>query len=159
MINCSNCGHGNLEGALFCDQCGVAMGMLSLGTKQLGDDSDDLQAGSEKLSTENIIFLYVPSYEDPITVQVHDKIVLGRLGGEDNVIPHVNLNPYGAEDGGVSRRHAILLREGSRLHISDLGSTNATYLNGQRVTQDEHLVVRDGDEVRLGHLSMRLFFK
>lgn len=146
-----------MEGALFCDQCHVALTSISVGTKKLG--TDDLQAGSEKLDNENIIFLHVQGYEDPITVQVQDRVVLGRAGGSKGDAAHVNLDGYGAETLGVSRRHAGLFRDESRLYLSDLGSTNSTYLNGQRVNQGEYIVVRDGDEIRIGHLNLRLFFK
>ncbi len=159
MVICSNCGHQNLEGALFCAQCGVALTAISVGTKQLGEGADDLQAGSEKLDDEYIVFLHVMGFEDPITVQVQDQIVLGRTGGEVENIAHLNLDGYGAAEQGASRRHGLFTREGNRLYLSDLGSTNGTFLNGQRIRPDEYLVVRDGDEIRLGHLTMRLFFK
>jgi hypothetical protein len=50
----------------------------------------------------------------------------------------------------VSRRHAELrLRNGDWL-LSDLGSTNGTWVNGWRV---EQVVLRPGDEVRLGQFT------
>jgi hypothetical protein len=146
-----------MEGALFCDQCHVALTAISVGTKKLG--TDDLQAGSDKLDDEHIIFLHVQGYEDPITVQVQDRVVLGRSGGSKGDTGHVNLDGYGAEALGVSRRHAGLFRDEARLYLSDLGSTNSTFLNGKKVNQGEYIVIRDGDEIRLGHLNMRLFFK
>ncbi|WP_224243031.1 PAS domain S-box protein [Hyalangium gracile] len=52
------------------------------------------------------------------------------------------------DDHGVSRRHARIVRtpEGS-CHVTDLGSTNGTYLNGVSVTSTE---LREGDRLQIG---------
>ncbi len=52
------------------------------------------------------------------------------------------------DDSRVSRRHAeVLLRDGVWL-IRDLGSSNGTHLNGERITGTSEL--EEGDEVRIG---------
>ncbi|NDJ86789.1 MAG: FHA domain-containing protein [Chloroflexi bacterium] len=159
MIICPNCGHQNLEGALFCERCGVALTAISVGTKKLGNEDSQLEAGGEQLDDEYIVFLHVAGYEDPITVQIIDQIVMGRTGGEMDNTPHLNLDTHKADELGVSRRHALLTRDGHRLFVTDLNSTNSTYINGQRLEPEATYVLRDGDEIRLGQLSMRLFFK
>ncbi|WHT19899.1 FHA domain-containing protein [Crossiella sp. CA-258035] len=53
----------------------------------------------------------------------------------------------------VSRRHACLDRSGDEVTVSDLGSTNGTWLNGQRLHGPQPL--RDGDLLRLGGLELR----
>jgi predicted component of type VI protein secretion system len=53
----------------------------------------------------------------------------------------------------------MLIREGDRLYISDLGSTNHTYLNGNQLQEHDNLVLRDGDELTLGHMRMKVFYK
>ncbi|MEV7521074.1 DUF1707 and FHA domain-containing protein [Streptomyces sp. NPDC091371] len=54
----------------------------------------------------------------------------------------------------VSRVHAELRMQGGVWVLKDLGSTNGTTVNGQRVTGSA--VVRDGDQVSFGHMSFRL---
>ncbi|MFJ8859248.1 FHA domain-containing protein [Streptomyces sp. NPDC102451] len=54
----------------------------------------------------------------------------------------------------VSRLHAELTAHGSRWILRDLGSTNGTCVNGQRVVGA--VVVRDGDQVSFGRMSFRL---
>ncbi|AVZ75983.1 peptide-binding protein [Streptomyces lunaelactis] len=54
----------------------------------------------------------------------------------------------------VSRLHAELSRKGSLWILRDLGSTNGTTVNGQRVTGS--VVVQDGDMVGFGRMSFRL---
>jgi uncharacterized protein YkwD len=69
---------------------------------------------------------------------IRDKVSIGSAAVNDLVI----------EEETVSRRHASLLRHGGELRLSDLGSTNGTYLNGRRVTSPT--VVHGGDELRFG---------
>jgi hypothetical protein len=52
------------------------------------------------------------------------------------------------DDSEVSRRHALVRREGEALVIQDLGSTNGTFVNGERIEAPRRLV--DGDEVSFG---------
>lgn len=158
MQLCNNCGTENRDGVVFCENCGVALIAVSIGTKQL-DEEDQMVAGSEQLDEENIILLHILGEEDPMTIQVPDKVILGRTGGQTESAPLINLDDHDAENHGVSRRHAMLTREEDRLYISDLGSTNHTYLNGNQLQEHDHLVLRDGDEITLGHMRMKVFFK
>lgn len=48
----------------------------------------------------------------------------------------------------VSREHARIHREGRKLILEDLGSTNGTFLNDQRVLSPQ--VLRDGDHILVG---------
>jgi len=50
-----------------------------------------------------------------------------------------------------SREHALVRREGRRSLLEDLGSTNGTFLNGERIQGS--IPLRDGDEVRIGGLT------
>ena len=49
---------------------------------------------------------------------------------------------------GVSRRHAQIVIRGDGAMLEDLGSTNGTWLRGERLTAAAPLA--DGDEIRLG---------
>jgi pSer/pThr/pTyr-binding forkhead associated (FHA) protein len=50
-------------------------------------------------------------------------------------------------DPSVSRRHAEVRVEGGRVHLTDLGSTNGTTVNGRKV---DRVNLSDGDRVALG---------
>lgn len=51
-------------------------------------------------------------------------------------------------DSSVSRRHANLYHQDQGFLIEDLGSTNGTYLNNQRIQKE---ALTNGDVLRLGH--------
>lgn len=54
----------------------------------------------------------------------------------------------------VSRMHAELTAHAGRWVLRDLGSTNGTCVNGQRVTGT--VSVREGDQVSFGRMTFRL---
>lgn len=66
-----------------------------------------------------------------------DKVLLGR--GADA--------PGRLDFPGVSRQHAELFRQGPLYGVRDLGSTNGTYLNGERI---ESAALSEGDVLRVG---------
>lgn len=67
------------------------------------------------------------------------RFVLGRDEGADGQIP----------DAGISRRHAVVsAMAGDTYVLDDLGSSNGTFANQQRV--DKPYILRDGDMIHLG---------
>ena len=53
----------------------------------------------------------------------------------------------------VSAAHGVFRFEGGRWWLEDLGSTNGTFVNRERV--EGRAAIRDGDEVRFGRVAMR----
>jgi len=58
----------------------------------------------------------------------------------------------------ISRRHFQVRFESDVFYISDLGSTNGTYLNGRKLNPNEQQILRDGDVVGLGVDEVILIF-
>ncbi len=79
-------------------------------------------------------------------------------GAEHSVEPGTTIGREGCDitlgDPDVSRRHAEIEISNATLLISDLGSTNGTFVNGERIDQPREL--RDGDEIRIGAVVWRL---
>ena len=69
-----------------------------------------------------------------------------ELGRESMQVPMSN-------DTSASRRHARLEPSGMFVNVSDLGSTNGTFVNGQRVTT---AMAKNGDIVKVGATSFRI---
>jgi len=57
-------------------------------------------------------------------------------------------------DPSVSRNHATLKIEASGVTVNDLGSTNGTHVNGERITTPRQ--VASGDTIAFGNTQMRL---
>jgi S1-C subfamily serine protease len=57
----------------------------------------------------------------------------------------------------ASTRHAAIILEGDRYILRDLGSTNGTFVGGERVTGD--VVLSDGDVIRCGVHGPELAFR
>ena len=58
------------------------------------------------------------------------------------------------EDSFVSAEHALLTFRGRAWYVEDRGSTNGTFLNGERV--ETSLPLGYGDEVQVGQVRLRL---
>jgi pilus assembly protein CpaF len=78
--------------------------------------------------------------------EAYDKseINVGRVQGNDLMLPK----------GNVSKHHARLLFRDGRFIVTDLKSTNGTYVNGKKIAQAT--VVREGDKIFIGDFVIRL---
>lgn len=57
----------------------------------------------------------------------------------------------------ISRRHALITTEKNTYYISDLGSTNGTFLNGSRLQRGERQKLSDGDIIKLADVEFKFF--
>jgi pilus assembly protein CpaF len=73
-----------------------------------------------------------------------NEINVGRVQGNDLMLPK----------GNVSKHHARLLFRDGRFIVTDLKSTNGTYVNGRKIAQAT--VVREGDKIYIGDFVLRL---
>ena len=158
MQICPHCGWENFEGVIYCDRCGVALVALPLATRQLVESGSE-RGGTDKLGVEGVLILQVSGDETPILVQIRSEVVLGRVTEPSEQVTYINLSPYGADEAGVSRRHARLLRDGNAVYLMDLNSTNGTRLNGELLPAGVEKRLRDGDEIMVGRLKVYVYFK
>lgn len=79
-------------------------------------------------------------------------LVLGRNHGSNRV--DIDLNPHGATESGISRRHSRLLKEGTIWLIDDLGSTNGTNVNNVRLTPGQPVRLKNGDIIHCGRMYL-----
>ncbi len=95
-----------------------------------------------------------------LRLPAQEGIVLGRWSGDtDATPPDIDLRAFDALPMGVSRRHALISRQNALVYVTDLAARNGTWLNGQRLESHNKRLLRDGDELRLGRLQMRVLFK
>jgi len=71
------------------------------------------------------------------TVNVEQEVVIGREDTDLDI-----------DDVELSRRHAVVRRFANRLQVEDLGSTNGTFVDGNRIA--EPTLLGGGAEIKLG---------
>jgi pSer/pThr/pTyr-binding forkhead associated (FHA) protein len=77
------------------------------------------------------------------------------LDGDQLTIGRDSSNGVAINDAEVSRKHARLLFQGGKYVIDDLGSTNGTFVNGQRLAGP--VVLKSGDVVSLGEQIVLMY--
>ncbi|HML21245.1 MAG TPA: FHA domain-containing protein [Aggregatilinea sp.] len=165
MKSCPYCAHVNREGVLFCEECGHPFsGKPVLITSQLmQDEFDNVQGrltwGTARFDPSSKLVIHIRDVAEPMLLEPTEETLLGRSDDPAQPLVGLDLSPYGAAEHGVSRRHAAIRRGEDTLTLVDLGSTNGTHLNGQRLIPNQPRVLRDGDEIRLGKLIFHIFFK
>jgi len=98
-----------------------------------------------------VVLQVLPS-DAQLWLSLDHPVTLGRttLVNREDLLDLTSLDGYRL---GISRRHCCLERRDTSLTLTDLGSANGTYLNG------EVYVVADGDQLILGMLHMTIFFR
>ncbi len=72
------------------------------------------------------------------------ELNIGRVQGNELMLPK----------GNVSKRHARLVFRDGRYIVTDLNSTNGTYVNRRRINQAT--IVRQGDRIYIGDFVLRI---
>ncbi len=96
---------------------------------------------------EKIPFFAWVVFTDEEGLPMHDirltkqKTIIGKGDEADIRLP----------DDFVSRLHALIYLEKDGFYISDLGSTNGTYVNDRKAMQE---TLKDGDRIRIGRKPM-----
>ena len=162
---CPNCGSPVQPSDVFCDNCGHAL------TPASGFPSEPQIPVT--FESEPHLPMSLPEPPAPVMPVLSPRLVVqasgatlnlasGKneylIGREDPVsgsFPDVDLVPYGGEEGGVSRRHAQILRRGGQFSIEDLNSVNYTFVNRQKVAPGTPHPLQDGDEIRLGRVVLQ----
>lgn len=106
---------------------------------------------SEAMSGENPV-----AFPHEAVVRIENGFYAGLewpLGDAPTVIGRGRKADLVIGEATISRTHVRIAATEGRFYLEDLGSTNGTQLNGERVQQAE---MRDGDELRMGKLQLRL---
>jgi pSer/pThr/pTyr-binding forkhead associated (FHA) protein len=129
--------------------------MLSTGEVQAVNRSIEVD---ETLPLENQKQITLVIQDTPIRLLLvpNTEVTLGRTDTRVNIYPDIDLTPYGGADTGVSRTHATLAYKNRQLYITDLGSSNGTYLNGERLQAHKPEAILIGEVLVLGRLTINI---
>lgn len=72
---------------------------------------------------------------------------------ERNTVGRVEDNTFQIADPSVSSHHAEILLQGADILIRDIGSTNGTFINGDKITE---AVLKPGQTLRFGQVELKI---
>jgi hypothetical protein len=169
MIECPNCKHHEILGALFCSECGAQLvGIKSISTQTIrGNTTDSL---SEYLSDREqipmpprpndvAISLFILETGTIVPMEGRNEFTLGRSAEGQPILPDIDLAAFQAYEHGVSRIHASITLVKEEALITDLGSANGTRLNGQKLPPHRPFPAKHGDIISLGKLRIQLLIR
>jgi hypothetical protein len=168
VIQCPVCRTRHVANTVYCAECGAYL----LGKENLETDpielaqirwqgkADDVQFQDVDLPDTGPLTIRLLIGKDTrkreLEIALVRPIRLGRSDPTQNIFPEVDLTDDLAIEYGVSREHVRIYREGDVTLIEDLGSTNGTLLNGERLAPYMPEPLRHGDQLQLGTLLIEV---
>lgn len=156
MMYCTHCGHQNHDDANFCGECGRPLKGPSDTTtgSLLREDVPDLEKSELQVEVEATL----------AGLEEHTALLVAVRGPNagarfllDRELTKVGRHPASdifLDDITVSRRHAEFQWDGDRFSVTDVGSLNGTYVNGQRTAAQ---TLATGSEVQIGKFRLVVF--
>jgi hypothetical protein len=179
---CQRCGFNNTIDSQFCENCGTRLTANQQNAELQSDDIG--QSLVKETSTQAEAFVEIiddnlssitpidANHSSGINQSIPGKfniknskiyidipkgvqsLVIGRDDPVGGIFPDINLDPYGAHEAGVGRRHIMLSLLDGELMIEDLESVNGSFLNREKLYPKKAQPLHNGDELRLGKLIL-----
>lgn len=173
MIKCPSCGHQEYYGALFCSECGSQLGLTSNTspetkvrsgksvniTHQSTATAPAAEGFGDHQGSKSSISLLILGTGQIIALDEAKELTIGRISGEQPILPNVDLTPYQAYEEGVSRLHATIKITHDQVFITDLGSANGTRINGHSITAHDPHSLKNGDMISFGNLKAQIIVR
>ncbi|MBK1851819.1 FHA domain-containing protein [Marinobacter sp. 1-4A] len=96
---------------------------------------------------QNSLIFLLRSVNGEQQLPVAKQLKMGRSAECDVVL----------DQGGASRQHAVLTPDPEGVWVEDSGSTNGTFVNGERIEQA--CLLKEGDQLQVGQSIFTLFIK
>lgn len=85
-----------------------------------------------------------------------NEMLIGRPDPVTGLLPEINLGPLDTHRS-LSRRHAKIVNEGGILFLrEEVGTTNGTFINGERVPTGQARPLSLGDTLRFGSVELKV---
>ena len=148
MARCNGCGRPvTSDAGRYCSGCGLSIAELLPGDVTrvmpalVKDRSTDAEPAQLSHGDPELLVQRGPNEGSRWKIREGDTEV-GRRSSSRVLLDDIS----------VSRRHAVVRREGARVVVEDLGSLNGTYLNGRRIAGPEPL--HHGDRLQIGRYKI-----
>ncbi|MFO7537724.1 MAG: FHA domain-containing protein [Chloroflexota bacterium] len=171
MNKCYECGEPQLEGAVFCTECGASL--IQKATDTAANLTTVLpfrrfttplksppvvQADVPLKTDEKQVVFIIPGHRRRLEMTLKEQLYIGRADPEAELNPELDLTNAGAEDAGVSRIHAVIQLTEEGVVLRDLNSTNGTLLNNYSLEPETSYLLNNGDEIHFGTLLVHILF-
>jgi hypothetical protein len=164
-LACPTCQRPNVPQEIICYACGsllhpeTALPRTNILLPKTGELQNDAYFGQEMA-----LCLLPESQADSFVLypqKANHELTIGRAEKDEQTTMDLDLEPLNGVQHGVSRLHASLRYDANSetISIMDLGSTNGTFLNEQRLHVNERRVIRNSDMIRFGRLSLRVVYR
>ena len=166
---CPSCKLRNDVNATACIYCGVPFELASGGstttTTQMPTvnirptvENDGLIDQFVREIPDNGMAIYRANFMYPFAVRQDRDFVIGRKadGAQDGLLDLAPLEGYIM---GVSKQHVRIMGTGDGYQITDLGSTNGTWVNDVRLTSNQPVVLPNAARVRMGRMELYFIYR
>jgi hypothetical protein len=155
-----------MYGTLFCSECGTQLTYLKPSPTKTAIYPAEAQAGIEegmspqkppsKPLPDTLIALKIMEGGTIIPLEGGLEFTLGRVSGNQPILPDIDLTPYQAYESGVSRLHATIKIEKQVVTVTDLGSANGTRVNGRKLVPHTQQPLSNEDILTLGKFKIQV---
>jgi hypothetical protein len=161
---CPNCNNENEENASICRHCGA---WLEDNPTKLVASLDKAEASSLQMESfidaesipEDGIGIHVAGETRPLYVPISWQLIIGRTREDISASQaFLDLTDMNAAAMGVSRRHAMIRRNTSGYEITDLSSTNGTWLNDEKLVPNKPYPFASGSQLRIGNMRLLVIY-
>ena len=164
---CPVCKYKNGRDAIVCIHCGASLDYHrsdSMSTTRNADISGVVPEGitdtpiDNALIPEDGIAIYVAGTSKPVYLIFKDELIFGRKAEEPFGGDLLDLTSLGGYQMGISRRHAVLRKLEKSYELTDLGSTNGSWLNNERLTPFKPYPLVSGSQLRFGRMRLLILY-
>jgi len=125
---------------------------FSLALKKARQKLEQMAASGVSWRKESKVRLTVNPGGQEILVACQPELIIGRASKK--TVPDIDLSPFGGSTAGVSRKHSRLLCQHGEWFVEDLGSTNGTFVNGEKIAPNQKVSVKHNDTIRCGQIEL-----
>jgi hypothetical protein len=168
VVRCKVCQTTYVTNTVYCTECGAyLLDREEIETEPMEIARINWLGGMRNAQTEDMdlprtgplsirLIIGKGARKRELEVLLMKPVRLGRSDPSQNVFPEVDLTDDLAMESGVSREHAAIFGRGSAILVEDLGSTNGTLLNGERLDPYIPELLQHGDQLQLGQLLIEV---